>query len=276
MRRRTIGTTARVVALLAVLGIALFPIYWMLVTSLTSEADLFGDHVRLIPDFGNLDRYVETFAQGEIQRWLLNSAIIAGGTALLSISLAIPFGYALSRFSFRGKAAVAVALLLTQMLPEALLVVPLFGIFRDIGLLNSLGGLVVVNSAFVLPVVSLLVKVAIDAIPRELDEAARVDGCAPLSVLMRINLPLITPTLAAAGVIAFFHGWNEYVFAVTFIFDQDMRPASVGLASFIGEQATSIQSVMAVGLIYTLPAVVFYLFAQKYVVSGLTAGGVKG
>jgi len=276
MRRNGVASAARVIALLAVLGVAVFPVYWMLVTSLTSDADLFGSGLTLLPDLGAFHTYADAFAQGRIQTWLLNSAIIAGGTAFLSISLAIPLGYALSRFSFRGKALVAGLLLLTQMLPEALLVIPLFGIFRDLGLLNSLTGLVFVNASFVLPVVALLVKNAIDGIPRELEEAARVDGCTPISVLTRINVPLIAPTLAAAGVIAFFHGWNEYVFAVTFLFDESKRPASVGLASFIGEQATSIQSVMAVGLVYTLPAVLFYLFAQKYVVSGMTAGGVKG
>lgn len=276
MKPRRLSVTARAVALLAVLGIALFPIYWMLVTSLTGDGDLFGERVRMVPDFSTFVRYVDTIAQGEIQRWLINSAIIAAGTALLSVGFSIPLGYALSRFAFRGKSGVSVALLLTQMLPAALLVVPLFGLFKQFHLLNSLGGLVVVNAAFALPVVALLIKIAIDAIPRELEEAARVDGCSPFGVMTRINVPLIAPTLAAAGVIAFFDGWNEYVFAVTFIFDQSKRPASVGLASFIGEQATSIQSVMAVGLMYTLPAVVFYLFVQRYVVSGLTAGGVKG
>jgi multiple sugar transport system permease protein len=94
--------------------------------------------------------------------------------------------------------------------------------------------------------------------------------------LVRINLPLVAPAVAATAVIAFFNGWNEYVFAVTFIFDEALRPASVGLASYIGELSTPLQTVMAVALMYTLPAVIFYLFAQRYVVSGLTAGGVKG
>jgi multiple sugar transport system permease protein len=162
------------------------------------------------------------------------------------------------------------------MLPEALLVVPLFALFRRYDLLDSLVGLIFVNSAFVLPIVALILKGAIDGIPRELEEAGRVDGAAPLSILTRINVPLIAPTIAAAAVIAFFHAWNEYVFAVTFIFTPAIQPASVGIANFIGELGTPIQTVMAVAFMFTLPAVVFYLFAQKYVVAGMTAGAVKG
>lgn len=167
-------------------------------------------------------------------------------------------------------------LLFTQMLPEALMVVPLFALFRRFDLLDSLTGLVLVNSAFVLPIVALILKGAIDGIPRELEEAARADGGRPFTVLTRINMPLIAPSIAATAVIAFFHAWNEYVFAVTFIFTPELQPASVGIANFIGELGTPIQTVMAVAFLFTLPAVAFYLLAQKYVVSGMTAGAVKG
>jgi len=162
------------------------------------------------------------------------------------------------------------------MLPEALLVVPLFGIFRNLNLLNSQFGLILADTAFVLPIVAIILRGAIDGIPRELEESARIDGCSAVSILTRINMPLIAPSIAATAVIAFFSGWNEYVFAVTFTFDPLKQPASVGLAGFVGELSTPLQTVMAVAFMYTLPAVVFYLFAQKYVVSGMVAGGVKG
>lgn len=273
--KRRLGTATRAILILVVLGIAVFPLYWMLTTSLTSNIALFGEHAQLVPDPSQAGRYVQVFHESPVGRWLLNSLIVAAGTAALSVALAIPLGYGLARFRFRGKNGVTLGLLLTQMLPAALLVVPLFGLFKTLGLLNSLGGLIVADTAFALPVISLLVRIAIEAIPRELEDAARVDGCSAMGVLLRINVPLIAPTLAAAAVISFFDGWNEYVFSVTFIFDAVNFPASVGLASYIGEQMTSVQSVMAVGLMYTLPAVVFYLFIQRYVVSGLTAGGVK-
>ena len=274
--RARFGVTFRMIAVLVVLGVVAFPLYWMFVTALTSDNDLFSGTPRFLPDFSQFGIFAEALAQGDVLRWLLNSFIIATGTMVVSLVLGVPLAYALSRFSFRGKFLVALALLFTQMLPEALLVVPLFAIFRETGLLNSLPGLILADSAFVLPVVSLIFMGAIDGIPREVDEAARVDGARPPTVLFRVLMPLITPAIAAGAVIAFFTAWNEYVFAVTFIYDKDLQPASVGVAGYIGEQDTSIQTIMAVALIFTLPAVAFYLFAQKYVVSGMTAGAVKG
>ncbi|MBF9130332.1 carbohydrate ABC transporter permease [Plantactinospora sp. S1510] len=276
MRRFRIGLTLRIVAVLVVLGIAAFPLYWMLVTALSSNADLFAERPRLLPDFSHFGVFVDGLAEGKVGGWLLNSLLIAVGTTVLSIGLGIPLGYALSRFSFRGKAVLTVVLLFTQMLPEALMVVPLFSLFRRFNLLDSLAGLILANVAFVLPIVALILKGAIDGLPRELEEAARVDGARPLAVLTRVNVPLIAPSIAATAVISFFHAWNEYVFAVTFIFTPEKQPASVGIANFIGELGTPIQTVMAVAFMFTLPAVAFYLFAQKYVVAGMTAGAVKG
>ncbi len=274
--RLRLGVAARTIIVLIVLGLAVFPIYWMFTTALTSDADLFASSPRLVPDFTQFGVFVDAITEGRTLTWLFNSVIVATGTTALALVLGIPLGYALSRFSFWGKFALALLLLFTQMLPEALLVVPLFSLFRRFDLLDSLPGLILANTAFVLPIVALILKGAIDGIPRELEEAARVDGSSPLTILMRINVPLIAPTIAAAAVIAFFHAWNEYVFAVTFIFNREIQPASVGLAGFVGEQGTALQTIMAVAFLFTLPAVVFYLFAQKYVVSGMTAGAVKG
>lgn len=276
MRTSTAGLVIRIIAVLIALGIAVFPLYWMLVTAMSTNADLFAASPRLVPDPSQIGIFAHALEEGKAPMWLMNSTIIALGTMVLSIALGLPLGYALSRFSFRGKVIVTVVLLFTQMLPEALMVVPLFALFRRFNLLDSLFGLILANSAFVLPIVALVLKGAIDAIPRDLEEAARVDGCRPLGVLLRINMPLIAPSIAASAVIAFFHAWNEYVFAVTFIFTPAIQPASVGIANFIGELGTPIQTVMAVALMFTLPAVVFYLIAQKYVVAGMTAGAVKG
>ncbi len=276
MRRFQISHTLRILAVLVVLGIAVFPLYWMVVTALSTNADLFADKPRLVPDFSQIGVFFDALAEGKVGGWLRNSLVVAVGTTVVSVGLGIPLGYSLSRFSFRGKALTTLVLLFTQMLPEALLVVPLFALFRRYNLLDSLVGLIFVNSAFVLPIVALILKGAIDGIPRELEEAGRVDGARPLAILTRINVPLIAPSIAATAVISFFHAWNEYVFAVTFIFTPAIQPASVGIANFIGELGTPIQTVMAVAFMFTLPAVLFYLFAQKYVVAGMTAGAVKG
>lgn len=275
-RRMTWGVSARVIAVLVVLGLATFPIYWMFVTALTPNAQLYSPEVAFLPDLSRLSVFAEVIQDGELVRWLLNSFIVATGTTVLSIGLGIPLAYALSRYRFKGMLVLVLALLFTQMLPEALLVVPLFALFGEFDLLNTLQGLILANTAFALPVVALILKGAVDGVPRELDEAVRVDGGRPLTILGRIIVPLIAPAIAAAAVIAFFSAWNEFVFAVTFVFDKSIQPATVGLAGFIGEQNVSTQSIMAASLLFTLPAIIFYMFVQRFVVSGMTAGAVKG
>lgn len=263
-------------AILGLLGAAAFPLYWMFVTSLTPSAELFADRARLLPTLSEAAAYREVFRTIPVATWLINSAIVATGTTVLSIALAILPAYALSRFRFRGKGVFGFALFATQMLPEAMLVVPLYGIFAQISLLDSLMGLILANTAFTVPVITWILKGAIDGIPIEVEEAARIDGCSRIDIVLAVVVPLVAPTLAAAAVIAFFHGWNEYVFAQTLVSSEALRTASVGLAGFVGELSTPVHSVMAVSVIYTLPAVVFYLFVQRYVVSGMTAGSVKG
>jgi multiple sugar transport system permease protein len=268
--------TLRMIGVLALLGVAVFPIYWMFVTSLTTSAELFAATPQFLPSLSELHVYKDVFNTIPVATWLKNSIIVAAGTTVLSILLAILPAYALSRFKFAGLALLGFILFATQMLPEAMLVVPLYAIFGDLGLLNTLTGLILANTAFTVPVITWILKGAIDAVPIEVEEAARMEGCSKLDVVLLIVVPLIGPTLAAASVIAFFNGWNEYVFAQTLISSESLRTASVGLASFVGELSTPVHSVMAVGFIYTLPAVLFYLLVQRYVVAGMTAGSVKG
>lgn len=275
-------TSARIISYVAILiililaGLAVFPFYWMFVTATTSDANMFGAVPQLLPDFSRLGIFAQIFAESAVREWLVNSLVIATGTAMLTLILAVPLGYAFSRFSFRGKALVGFGLLATQMLPEAVLVVPLFSIFSPLHLLNNLGGLVLANTAFTLPVITWILKNAFDTVPVDIEEAAVLDGCSGTMALVHVVLPVVMPSVAASAVIAFFHGWNEYVFALTFITDDGLKPASVGLAGFIGEISTPIQSVMAVGVVYTLPAVVLYLIMQRFIVSGMAAGSVKG
>jgi len=267
---------ARSVAVLGLLAIAGFPFYWMLVTSLTPSAELFNSPPRFWPSFTEAGVYRDAFEKIPVRTWLINSFVVAAGTTVLSLAIALFPAYALSRFEFRGKGVLGLALFATQMLPEAMLVVPLYAIFGQLHLLDTLAGLILANTAFTVPVVAWLLKAAVDGIPIEIEEAAHIDGCTPFDIVWRIILPLIAPSLAAASVIAFFHGWNEYVFAQTLVSSESLRTASVGLAGFVGELSTPIHTVMSIGIIYTLPAVIFYLFVQRYVVAGMTAGGVKG
>ncbi|MCF3934044.1 carbohydrate ABC transporter permease [Acuticoccus sp. M5D2P5] len=270
------GTSPFVFGVLIVLGLIVFPFYWMLVTATTPPDQLMIETPTLVPSFTRLGVFVEVFSAVPIASWLTNSFIVAAGTTVLCLILSVLPAYALSRFRFRGKAMLALGLFVTQMLPEAMLLVPLYAVFRSLELLDTLTGLIIANAAFGAPIVTWILKGAFDAIPQEVEEAARIDGCSRFDIVMGVALPLVAPTLAATAVIAFFHGWNEYLFAQTFINAADLRPASVGIAGLVGEYAVPIHLVMATGIIYTLPSIVFYLIAQRYVVSGLTAGSVKG
>jgi multiple sugar transport system permease protein len=275
--RMNLGSVMRGLGVVVLVALAGFPVYWLFTTATHTTAELFGGHVQLLPDLGRFFTSFKGAASGvPMLRWLTNSAVVAFGTTLLSLVIAILAAYALSRYRFRGKGVFGFALFATQMLPEALLVVPLYSIFLTFGLLDKLTGLVLSDTAFAMPVAVWILKSAMDGVPLEIEEAARVDGCPRYAMLTQIVLPLIAPSIAAAAVITFFDGWNEYLFANTFITDEHKWPASKGLASFIGEFVTPLNHVMGAALIFTLPAIIFFLFVQRRIVNGLTAGSVKG
>lgn len=275
--RRNLSLGVRSVLALILVVLAGFPIYWMINTAMTPVDSLYSGKQNLIPDFGRtLQIFQVLVSDSPFLRWLTNSAVVAAGTTLLSLLLACLAAYALSRYKFVGKGVMSFGFFATQMLPEALLVVPLYSMFMSLGLLNELYGLVLVNTAFAMPVAVFLLKSAMDAVPYEIEESARVDGCGPLTILQVMFIPLIAPSLAAAAVITFFDGWNEYLFATTFIHDAERWVASTGLASFIGEFSTPLDTVFSAAIVFTIPAAVFFLLMQRKIVSGLTAGSVKG
>lgn len=275
--RRTLGTGMRVFLAIILVILAGFPLFWIFNTAITPTDVLYRGAQALIPD---LSRSLRVFAvlttDTPFLKWMGNSAIVAFGSMLLSLLMATLAAYALSRYRFVGKGAMAFGFFATQMLPEALLVVPLYSLFTTLGLLNQLYGLVLVNTAFAMPVAMFILKAAMDSIPYEMEESARVDGCGPLSILQIMVVPLIAPSMAAAAVITFFDGWNEYLFATTFITDRQNWTASTGLASFIGEFLTPLDTVFSAAFVFTIPAVIFFLLMQRKIVSGLTAGSVKG
>jgi multiple sugar transport system permease protein len=278
-----VGNLARMVSrglfvlmTLALVAVAAFPLYWMALSASLPIGSLFTTTPTFIPQAHIFKTLASVFHNSMLTQWLANSAVIAAGTAALSLAMGILAAYALSRFRFRGRGAFGFLLFATQMLPEALIIVPLYSLFLGLGLLNGLTGLVLVNVAFVMPIVAWIIKGAIDAVPVELEEAAQIDGCSRFATLGTVVVPIIMPSLAAGAVIAFFHGWNEFMFASTFLQDKAIWPASVGIASFIGDLSAPMDEVMAASLVYTIPAVAFFLIAQRRVVAGLTAGSVKG
>lgn len=253
-----------------------FPVYWMASTALNLNSQLYGSGQVVWPQLQHFPDLVEELGKVPIGRWLFNTLLIAAGGTVLSLTLGSLAGYALSRFRFHGKGLVGFLLFMTQVVPEALILVPLYAMFITFGLLNSLTGLILANVGFSLPVACFVLKGAMDAVPYEIEESAIIDNCPRFSVLTMIILPLIMPSIAAAAVVAFFAGWNEFLFASTFLMDQTLWPASVGLASFVGQYETPMSAVLGAALVFSLPAIVFFLLIQRKIVAGLTTGAVKG
>lgn len=272
-RRPTPLVYLLVVPLVAAVGL---PLYWMLDTAFTSQGDLYTRPQSPLPSLGQFSQLAGELHRIPIARALGNSAFIAGGTAVCSVLLGVLAAYALSRFSFRGKGMASFMLFATQMVPEGIFLIPIYTLFIVVGLINNLWGLVLVNTAFTLPVSTFIIKAGIDLVPFEIEEAARVDGCSRLGILTTMIIPLVVPSIASAAVLAFFSGWNELMYASTFVTNQSKWPASVELAGLVNNPVANMPVIMAVSLLYSVPAVFFFMLVQRRIVTGLTAGAVKG
>ncbi len=266
---------------LVVCIVTVFPIYWMIITTLRPASLNLRYPPPFLPTQIDLTAFAQLFQEEAIGRWIINSTLLALIATAICVALAIFGAYALSLPRWRGRSPFAIFLLMTQMLPEALIIVPIFGIYRamterGIPLRESLPGLALIDAAFILPIGIWILKNMFDTVPREVAEAAVVDGAGPIRVLWEIVLPLTRPGLVAVGVVAFFYAWNEFLFAQTMVQDKGIKPASVGLASMISMLDTPIDRLLAAGLVFAIPPVIFYLLMQRYIVAGITAGAVKG
>ena len=274
--RKIMGSVVRYGAIIAVSLLTFFPIYWMLVSTFQPNQYTMHYPPSLFPQEIQFRQFVELFANYPIALWLRNSFLLATMTMLICTSLSVLGAYALSSLRWYGRTSFGFFLLITQMLPEMLIVIPIYLIYRSLNLVDSLPGVSVIDAAFVLPVCIWILKGVFDTVPHEVLDAAVVDGCTDLNVLWRIVLPLSTPGLVAVAVVAFFSAWNEYLYAVILLQSGDLQPASVGLTTLKGTASTPVEQYMAAGLVFAILPVLFYLLMQRYIVSGLTAGAVKG
>lgn len=272
---RLLARLPRAVGILVALIVALAPLYWLFTLATQTNGQIVSPSESFLPTltrFGGLSNLsgVPLFS------WMENSLIVGLGTAFGSIVLGTPAAFALSRFRFRGSGAFGFLVFATQMLPAALLIVPLYNIFSSIGLINNLASLVIANTAFAMPVAIWVIKGAMDGVPRDLDEAALLDGAGQVSILRRIILPIAAPGIAAAAIIAFLAGWNDFLFANTFMITTGRWPVTKGLASFFGQYSTPLDLIMGASLLFALPPIVFFLLLQRRMVAGLSAGAVRG
>jgi len=257
-------------------AVVLFPVYWMIVNAIQPLSYGMQYPPPLVPQEISLQPFTTLFESYPVARWLMNSLLLAGMTTLIVLALAVLGAFAMRFLKWRGKAAFGLLLLMTQMLPEALVVIPVYAMYRNLGLSDSLPALSLIDAAFILPICIWVLKNAFDSIAEEIYEAALIDGCTPVGAMLRAILPLSAPGMVAVSVVAFFYAWNEYLFAVTLITSPESRPVAVGLASLKVMLDTPIDRVLAAALFFSIFPVVFYLLIQRYIVAGLSAGAVKG
>jgi multiple sugar transport system permease protein len=274
--RKTSRNIALYLSIALVALITLFPIYWMIVCTLQPNKYTLHYPPSLFPKELVTDQFYKLFTEHPIGLWLTNSFLIALMTSLISTAFAVLGAYALSGLRWRGHSTFGLLLLVTQMLPEILVLIPIYVIYRKLSLLNSIPMLGLIDAAFILPICIWILKGVFDTVPREVLDAAVVDGCTELSVVWHVVLPLSTPGLVAVAVVSFFGAWNEYLYASILLGKAELMPASVGLATLKELATTPVEQYMAAGLVFAILPILFYLSMQRYIISGLTAGAVKG
>ena len=276
-RKRSPLFVVMLYTLLAVyLLVAFAPIYWMVLTSLRTQKQIYSRVAMLIPRDLTLENYVFALVERPLLVWLANSFIVALGAVAISIMISAMAGYALARLRFPGRGHLARLLVYTYLIPSSLLFIPIFVIVSRLGLQDSRTGLILVYLSFNVPFGTWLLLGFFLTIPQELEDAAKIDGCSYLGVLFRIVLPLAKPGIAATFIFCFAEAWNEFLYAAVLLTHESRITAPLGLLRFTVADSYLWGPLTAAALLTSIPAVILFILAQKFVVTGLTAGAVKG
>jgi arabinogalactan oligomer/maltooligosaccharide transport system permease protein len=256
--------------------VALFPVSRIITISLRPGNRLLSSDMSLIPSDATIASYLTIMTQKPFLQWLYNSLLITVSTSLIGVSLAATAAYAFSRFAFPGRKSGLLFLMTTQMIPGAMLLLPIYLVLTKIGLNNSYTGLVVAYSVTTLPFSIWILKGYFDTVPKSLEEAARIDGCTEFGAFYRILLPLSKPSLAIVFLFNFTQAWNEYLVASTILQDSRLRTWPLGLYELQGNFNSEWGLFAAGSVMISIPVVLLFLYSSKYMISGLTLGGVKG
>jgi multiple sugar transport system permease protein len=254
----------------------LFPVYWMIATSLKTNAGVYASPPQIVPWPPAFSAYYEAVINNPLTlRSIFNSAVVGTGTMLFTLLLAAPAAYALARLELRLGSLILLMLLLTQLLPAIVIATPLFVAFSRIQLINSYAALILADTTFTLPFAVIVLRPFFLTISRELEAAAKIDGCNQFDAFWRVILPLVRPGLITVAVFAFLMGWGEFLFAMTLTTNEAVQPATAALNKFIGQYGTEWNNLMAVATTVAFPIILVFASLQRFIVSGLTAGSVK-
>ena len=261
--------------LVLVLGVMLFPFFELGATALRPTADLFSFPPPWLPTHPRLHNFVDVWRIIPLRSYFVNTVEIAGGTMLLNAVAAIPAAYALARFRFPGRQAVLYVVIATQMFAPVVLLIASFRLMSQLGLLNTLWGLILMDAATTVPFTVWMLTGYFAAIPREIEEAAILDRVGRWRRLFDLFIPLSMPGIVTALVFTFILAWNEFLFAVTFVTDDSKRPLTAGLYTFVGRFSTQWNYLMAGSAMASIPVLLLFLVIQRRLIAGLTAGAVK-
>jgi arabinogalactan oligomer / maltooligosaccharide transport system permease protein len=278
-KRRVKSLTKRVliyVLLIFITIVTVYPIVQIFGISLRPANQLYSTSLRIVPEHASFESYRTVLFKKDFFTWLRNSLIVALAVSVLGVSLASTAGYAFSRFRFKGKRLGLITILVTQMFPATMLLLPLYVLMKRLGLIDSLVGIIIAYTATALPFCIWTMRGYYDTIPRDLEEAAIIDGSTQLGAFWRVTLPLSAPALVITGLFSFMSGWSEFIVARVIINKQGLYTLPLGLESLSSTFQTEWANYAAGSIIVCIPVVVLFLLLSRFLISGLTLGGVKG
>lgn len=282
MQKRLTGRTAvlNIVSILIAV-IMLFPVYWMIISSFKTNAEIFAKVPTFFPNQFTLDAYTSQVGASantgsNIYRSFFNSTVISISAMLLSCVLAIPASYGLARFRMKGSRAFILLFLITQMLPATLTLTPLYLIYNKLNMIDTYFAPILSDATIGIPFVILTLRPYFLSLPKELEDSAKIDGCTTFTAFLKIMLPISYPGIIMCAVFSFLFAWGDLAYSLTFVTSENMRSMTAGIYNFIGKYGIQWNCIMAYGTVITLPVLIIFIFLQKYIVSGLTNGAVKG
>lgn len=266
-----------IVAIL-LLCILLFPVFWIVVTSLKTEQEIFQIPPTIFPKELNLKSYAAQVETGDFNmfRSFGNSFLISVGAMVIAVVLAVPASYGIAKYKFKGRKVMLLGFLVTQMLPVAVLLTPMFILFKGMHIYNTPAAAIIADATIGIPFSILILKNYFASIPKELEEAAYIDGCNHLTAFIRVLIPIAKPGVMVCAIFSFLYAWGDLAYGMTFIIDQQKRPITAGIFNFMGQYGTKWSYLTAFAVVTIIPVALIFIFMQKYIISGMTSGAVKG